>query len=1068
MGNEESRIYSIKSETRDNKYPACFTMLSSVKKSMIGACGGLSDAIDEDSSDSYENSNREESMRRKTGNDFADPADDESLQTNPMSALFARALISEVTDNPRTMNPTAMAEREKRLLKAQERAKSATKDGTRVVGTPGGIVGSGSILGAMSNFAIKNGNDGFKTDSDANGSERNNNSRILPPNALSENRAQFRTDIDKEPPGKHRITIGLSLSRRHSTLGHPDTVTRQTAFDFNELQDRKYKYVSSTDSSGWRAGGGEKGGGGNGSVVGGNQQLSLSNTSITYSHSEDGENSFINEESSRGGQPLASPASQPHKVAAPDTVHIPIIHIDCDSPAAVDSVIAALARGEIFIPHMSVLPEALGVNGVSPPDLVVRFGCERNEDIPPEEWHNWCLEFMHNQLYEYFPSMAQWMQRPFQIPLAKKVRWKTVKHMNKFFAHSEHVINGWRERGPQSLDPQLSYIDGGATPDEVARPHGIYLLRNGRPTNYFPPNFDPPYTTKMTRSLLLNVISKSWDKKRRDWTSEPVQKVVTPGMLFSTILGCSDSNSGGFIASEATNNSSHTHPNANQLGGNNNPQKGNSSQNLKHQSKYTNNISDDEQSGRTPTYDQESSNSYAGTTSKTGSTLLTPTSQSKHGQRNRSPGPIHLDKDVVTPEISQSVQTSKRASDDNESSQVENTSDNFFNSDEFHTLGTTEFNEQLTNSESNSVDFFDSLDSNDFSSQIHSNPKGKYKKKENSNVSRNNYKKSNGLKVLDEEAVCVPKIDEKTAHGDKSGKEESGHNMDFMSIGESQTTIPIMNGSQKFIEDVRQRRKQHELERAKEREKMDELELAIQEKRMGNKEKESKKKGKKDKKKDKKKKKDKHKDKKKEISLIETDISAKEEGKASSERKQQQNLSLSPSPTRQVKSADKRTLASQDNSFLPRINNDPVGKRTSRNSHPSLEIRPNASMDYSVDTASLLGDGSLIGGQFAGDGSVITMNTSASENRSLLSNVTRSTVHDATDSKKKVGKEMDDDDISLSILESCSTEQIPSDEDLFAIGWAKAVDPNSGTYYYFSLDRSKIVWDNPLLTQLEA
>jgi len=201
-------------------------------------------------------------LRRKGGDDFVDPADDESLQTNPMSALFARALISEVTDNPRTMNPTAMAEREKKLLKAQERAKSATKDGTRVVGTPGGIVGSGSILGAMSNFAIKNGNDGFKIDSDTNSSERNNNSRILPPNALSENRAQFRTDIDKEPPGKHRITIGLSLSRRHSTLGHPDTVTRQTAFDFNELQDRKYKYVSSTDSSGWRAGGGEKGGGG--------------------------------------------------------------------------------------------------------------------------------------------------------------------------------------------------------------------------------------------------------------------------------------------------------------------------------------------------------------------------------------------------------------------------------------------------------------------------------------------------------------------------------------------------------------------------------------------------------------------------------------------------------------------------------------------------------------------------------------------------------------------------------------------------------------------------------------
>jgi hypothetical protein len=26
-------------------------------------------------------------------------------------------------------------------------------------------------------------------------------------------------------------------------------------------------------------------------------------------------------------------------------------------------------------------------------------------------------------------------------------------------------------------------------------------------------HFDPPYTTKMMRSLLLNVLGKSWDKK---------------------------------------------------------------------------------------------------------------------------------------------------------------------------------------------------------------------------------------------------------------------------------------------------------------------------------------------------------------------------------------------------------------------------------------------------------------------------------------------------------------------------------------------------------------------------
>ena len=60
-------------------------------------------------------------------------------------------------------------------------------------------------------------------------------------------------------------------------------------------------------------------------------------------------------------------------------------------------------------------------------------------------------------------------------------------------------------------------------------------------------------------------------------------------------------------------------------------------------------------------------------------------------------------------------------------------------------------------------------------------------------------------------------------------------------------------------------------------------------------------------------------------------------------------------------------------------------------------------------------------------------------------------------------QEEDGDDISLSLLESNST-LVPSDEELHAIGWAKALDANSGSYYYFTLDRSKTVWENPLAT----
>lgn len=52
--------------------------------------------------------------------------------------------------------------------------------------------------------------------------------------------------------------IGLSLSRK-SDRGHPDSITLQTAFDLNNVIDRDYEYVASTNDDGWLVGGGEPG-----------------------------------------------------------------------------------------------------------------------------------------------------------------------------------------------------------------------------------------------------------------------------------------------------------------------------------------------------------------------------------------------------------------------------------------------------------------------------------------------------------------------------------------------------------------------------------------------------------------------------------------------------------------------------------------------------------------------------------------------------------------------------------------------------------------------------------------
>jgi hypothetical protein len=56
----------------------------------------------------------------------------------------------------------------------------------------------------------------------------------------------------------------------------------------------------------------------------------------------------------------------------------------------------------------------------------------------------------------------------------------------------------------------------------------------------------------MTRNLLLNVLNKSWDKKRREWTSEPIPRLVTPAMLMTAMCGCTDNMAGGYMANQVT------------------------------------------------------------------------------------------------------------------------------------------------------------------------------------------------------------------------------------------------------------------------------------------------------------------------------------------------------------------------------------------------------------------------------------------------------------------------------------------------------------------------------------
>ena len=122
----------------------------------------------------------------------------------------------------------------------------------------------------------------------------------------------------------------------------------------------------------------------------------------------------------------------------------------------------------------------------------------------------------------------------------------------------------------------------------------------------------------------------------------------------------------------------------------------------------------------------------------------------------------------------------------------------------------------------------------------------------------------------------------------------------------------------------------------------------------------------------------------------------------------------------------------------------------------------NVSLEYSLDSSMLGGgDSQTTGAYFLHNDTAASIATNTSKRRTAASNKIPS-------QKSLLGRPSEDEpSVTESSLMSNGTSVTdfppPSDQELFAVGWAKALDPKSGAYYYFTLDRSKIVWDNPLL-----
>ena len=261
--------------------------------------------------------------------------------------------------------------------------------------------------------------------------------------------------FEERAPGPNTaggVSFGVSLTRSDAR-GHPDTVTRQTAFDFNLIIDRDYTYFAETNDDGWLVAGGEP---------------------------EEG-----------------------YKMPAADSAHITMMELGSFDQAAGGMSEAAIeelmASGRILIPQMLVTPNCVELNPDSPPEVEVRFHFYRIEGKPIEECPNWQLKFLQNQLLEHAACPLGKGDDHFHMTVARKTGFRSEALYNEWTDKCAAIIQKWQEAGAQPL----INTDLGQT----AADSGFYLYRDrNRPIRSFAPNFLPPYDTEEKRAIIEKVL----------------------------------------------------------------------------------------------------------------------------------------------------------------------------------------------------------------------------------------------------------------------------------------------------------------------------------------------------------------------------------------------------------------------------------------------------------------------------------------------------------------------------------------------------------------------------------
>jgi len=224
-------------------------------------------------------------------------------------------------------------------------------------------------------------------------------------------------------PSKSKVDglafLGLSLARK-SEQGHPESYTHQRAFDLNDVLDREYDFIFSTDDNGCLVGGGEPG----------------------------------------------PPSS--YKLALKDSAHVEMMRIGNYRKewggVPQEDIIEVMKSGEILIPQIEVLPTAVVENSNYPSELEIRFDMEPQipdfDDPGAPLPVNWQLRFLHNQLFKRFLFPSRFCPGAFHSPILRKAEFRSEKHREQYFDKCNNAIEAWRKKGAQPLNTESRDIDG--------------------------------------------------------------------------------------------------------------------------------------------------------------------------------------------------------------------------------------------------------------------------------------------------------------------------------------------------------------------------------------------------------------------------------------------------------------------------------------------------------------------------------------------------------------------------------------------------------------------------------